>query len=224
MQGFSLVRRAKRLRRKIRKASFRYLGAHWLRRALRKDSAPRIVIGASQRHDSGWIPTEKDYLNLLNPTDWERFFRRSPIAALLAEHVWEHLTPEEARTAAKTCFTCLRPGGYLRIAVPDGLHPDPAYIRLVKVQGQTPDEHGDFYLNDHKVLYTYRTAQALFEEAGFRVELLEYFDEAGTFHEREWSTQQGTIWRSKRFDRRNQAGVLAYTSIVLDAVKPLTAV
>lgn len=218
LQAIPLVVHGKRWRRKIRKAYYRHFGARMLRRALRADSAPRLVIGASGRYDEGWIPTEKDYLNLLRPEDWARFFPPESVAALLAEHVWEHLTAEEARIAAETCFTYLRPGGYLRIAVPDGLHPDPAYIATVEVQTQ-PDALGLLYRNDHRVLYTYHTARALFEAAGFRVEMLEYFDEGGNFQEVEWSERQGTIWRSRRFDPRNRDGRLAYTSIILDAVK-----
>lgn len=219
LQTFPLVRQAKRIRRKIRKAYFRLLGPALLRSALRSYTQPRIVIGASQKHDPGWIPTEKDYLDLLRPEDWGRYFPVSSIEGLLAEHVWEHLSPEGALTAANTCFTYLRPGGCLRVAVPDGLHPDPDYIALVKVEGLTPNDRGDLYPNDHKVLYTYRTLRELFETAGYQVELLEYFDESGVFHSTDWSNERGTVRRSKRYDRRNQGGVLAYTSIILDAVK-----
>jgi predicted SAM-dependent methyltransferase len=219
LQSIPLVRQVKARHRKLRKAYYRHFGADQLRRALSTNPSPRLVIGASAQYDPGWIPTEKDFLNLLHPRDWDQFFPPNSVAALLAEHVWEHLTPDEARTAADTCFTYLRPGGYLRIAIPDGLHPDPVYIGLVGVKGQVPDQHGVLAPNDHKVLYTYRTAQALFEGAGFKVELLEYFDEDGTFHEREWREQDGTIRRSRRLDRRNQGGGLVYTSIILDAVK-----
>lgn len=73
--------------------------------------------------------------------------------------------------------------------------------------------------DDHKALYTYTTFAEVFESAGFEVRLHEYFDEAGSFHYQEWDPQAGTIWRSMRFDQRNQADALTYTSIVLDAVK-----
>ena len=84
---------------------------------------------------------------------------------------------------------------------------------------------------NHKALYTYRTLEELFEAAGFRVTVYEYFDEAGQFHSEEWNRDLGTIWRSKRFDPRNKNGNLAsvypgtlgdylsYSSIILDAVK-----
>jgi predicted SAM-dependent methyltransferase len=99
------------------------------------------------------------------------------------------------------------------VAVPDGLHPNPNLIEAVRVDGSGSAAQ------EHKVLYTYRTLKEVFEAVGFKVELYEYFDEQGRFHYREWDPQEGTIRRSKRFDRRNKDGVLRYTSIVLDAKK-----
>jgi hypothetical protein len=52
-----------------------------------------------------------------------------------AEHVWEHLMPEQGATAARICHRFLRPGGYVRVAVPDGLHPDPKYVEWVRPGG-----------------------------------------------------------------------------------------
>ena len=173
----------------------------------------RIVLGASGQYDTGWIPSEIDHLNLLRPGDWSRFFGPNSIDALLAEHVWEHLTPAEGLSAAKLCFEYLRPGGYLRVAVPDGLHPSPDYIEHVRVGGAGAGA------DDHKVLYTYRTLAELFEQAGFRVRLYEYFDETGQFHREDWRPEDGKIFRSARFDARNQDGALNYTSIILDAIK-----
>jgi len=172
----------------------------------------RIVIGASGVFDGGWIPSDIQDLNLLRPEDWNRLFSRNSIDALLAEHVWDALTTEEGLQAARHCFQYLKSGGYLRVAVPDGYHPDPEYIEWVKVGG---GGSGD----DHKVLYDYETLSRLFEGAGFKVELLEYFDENGKFHYREWDASAGKIHRSKRFDERNKNGTLSYTSIILDAYK-----
>ena len=58
-----------------------------------------------------------------------------------------------------------------------------------------------------------------FEKEGFKVNLLEYFDQEGKFHFLEWDPAEGNIIRSKRFDERNQDGNLRYTSIILDAYK-----
>lgn len=211
-----IVRRLKWAIRRARKAYYQSFGAYLLRRRLAQSSSTRLTLGASNRYDVGWIPTEKEYLDLLRPDEWQRFLAPSSVDAMLAEHVWEHLTADEALTAARTCFTYLRPGGYLRIAVPDGLHPDPGYQAESKVGGQCPGGGP----NDHKVLYTYRTAGELFELAGFQVELYECFDEHGRFHYQPWDESAGKIRRSKRFDHRNRSGRLGYTSIILDAVKP----
>jgi predicted SAM-dependent methyltransferase len=222
---------------KTRSAYYRYFGEQRLRKVLDGSARKRIVLGAWDRYDPGWIPTQRDFLNLLEPKHWERFFQPGSVEAMLAEHVWEHLTEEQGLAAARTCFKYLNPGGYLRVAVPDGLHPDPAYIAWVRV-GANPDEGAGGVSviahapeNDHKALYTYRTLSGLFERAGFRVVLYEYFDEAGTFHCEHWDRNRGTIWRSKRFDPRNKNGTLLsvypgttddylnYSSIILDAFK-----
>jgi predicted SAM-dependent methyltransferase len=196
-----------------------YYGLHRLRRWSRCPplGSRRIVIGAAGAFDHPWTPTNVDYLDVLKAADWQRWFAPGSIDALLAEHVWEHLTPEDGRLAARHCFTYLRPGGYLRAAVPDGYHPDPAYIDSVKINGTGPSA------NDHKVLYTYNTFSQVFTDAGFTVELLEYWDEEGRLHETSWSPADGRIRRSRRYDRKDRNGGVAYSSIILDARRPANA-
>lgn len=126
----------------------------------------------------------------------------------------EHLDARDAVLATQNCFKYLAPGGYIRVAVPDGFHPDENYINYVKPGGWGAGSE------DHHVLYTYHTLKAVFASTGFDVTLLEYFDERGTFHYQEWSPADGMIMRSKRFDERNRTRELSYTSIILDAKKP----
>jgi predicted SAM-dependent methyltransferase len=180
---------------------------------LAKQRPCQIIIGANRKFYPEWIPTEMGFFNMLNPGDWTRYFLENSIDAILAEHVWEHLTLEQGMAAARNCFKYLAPGGYLRVAVPDGFHPDPNYIEWVKPGGVGLQAY------DHKVLYNYKTFSEVFELAGFKVELLEYFDEAGEFHYKEWNPEQGMITRSWRFDNRNKGGGLAMTSIIIDARK-----
>jgi predicted SAM-dependent methyltransferase len=52
------------------------------------------------------------------------------------------------------------------------------------------------------------------------VQLLEYFDGTGAFHQEPWETDEGMIHRSRQFDERNADGEPRYTSIILDARKP----
>jgi predicted SAM-dependent methyltransferase len=192
------------------RSGFRYWRFRYL---LRRSGALRLVIGASGSFDPGWIPTDIDFLDLLEPGDWTTFFHPNSIDAILAEHVWEHLMPEQALIAARQCYRFLKPGGYMRVAVPDGLHPDLDYIASVCVGGTGPGA------KDHKVLYTHQTFADLFAEVGFEPELLEYYDENGVFHYRDWSPEHGKIRRSCRYDSRNTGGEMRYTSIIIDAHK-----
>jgi len=191
----------------------RLTGGYRLRRKLARTSAPLIVVGTSGIFEPGWIPTDIEYLNMLREDDWRRFFPEASICAILAEHVWEHLTPEQGLLAAQNCHRFLQPGGYLRVAVPDGGNPDPDYIEQVKVNGSGSGA------DDHKVLYTAATLGQMLQRAGFAVKLLEHFDAEGVFQYRDWSPGDGMIHRSRRFDERNQDGRLVYTSLIIDAVK-----
>lgn len=157
----------------------------------------KIIIGARETKQSGWVATDIDALSLLEPKDWERYFGLGTINAIMAEHVWEHLTEEQGIKAAQICYQYLQVGGYLRLAVPDGLHPRQDYLDWVRPLGNGPDAA------DHKVLYNFRLLEEVLTAAGFKVELLEYFDEMGNFHYQEWSPEQGLIKRSQRFDPRN---------------------
>ena len=58
------------------------------------------------------------------------------------------------------------------------------------------------------------------ETAGFEVRLLEYFDENGVFHLQEWDGENGVIFRSKKYDPRNQGDEIVFASLIVDAIKP----
>lgn len=234
LKQLPVIRHVKQAWWKTRRSYYRHFGHYWLAKKVAATPRKRIVIGAWSRFDPGWIPTQREFLNLTEPRDFERCFEPNSVEAMLAEHVWEHITPAEGLAAARTCFKYLKPGGYLRVAVPDGFLPDPTYVELVAPgpppQGAGPDGNSV----NHKALYTHETLRQLFEAAGFQVRLYEYFDETGQFYCQEWDRAAGTIWRSKRFDPRNKAGKLAsvypgsmddylsYSSIILDAVKTET--
>lgn len=150
--------------------------------------------------------------------DWEKIFSINSLEAILAEHVWEHLTYEEGVEAAKICFDFLKPGGYLRCAVPDGFFSDEDYQKAVQIGGPGPKDHP---AASHKTVHNYKTITSMFGEAGFHVSLLEYCDENGQFHFHDWDENQGYIYRSKRFDHRNQNGKLCFVSLIVDAQKPI---
>lgn len=92
---------------------------------LYKQTEPlQVILGAGTQAYDGWISTNKEELDLLCPQDWQLSFDARLTDAFLCEHVWEHLTEAEGREAAKLCYKYLKPGGYLRCAVPDANFPN----------------------------------------------------------------------------------------------------
>ncbi|MDB5032371.1 MAG: hypothetical protein JWP71_3092 [Mucilaginibacter sp.] len=174
----------------------------------------KLTIGSSKiklAHE--WILSEYDALDASKASDWHRLFGDNRLTNILAEHVWEHIPDEETRLSNQNCYDYLQKGGRLRIAVPDGNNPDKEYIEWVRVGGTGVGA------DDHKILYTYDVMKSRLEKAGFKVELLEYWDENGEFHYTDWTTEGGMIHRSRRYDPRNKDGKLGYTSLIVDGVK-----
>lgn len=173
----------------------------------------KVVVGSSDIFEAGWIPSEWHFLNLLKEEEWLTYFKEDSISNILAEHVWEHLTPEDGIIAIRTCYRFLKKGGRLRIAVPDAFHPDPTYIDYVKPGGTGAGA------DDHKILYSYKIMTDILEQVGYKVQLLEYFNESGAFHHNAWDAKEGYIHRSIKNDKRNADGKPNYTSLIVDAVK-----
>jgi predicted SAM-dependent methyltransferase len=210
MRAGSLARGARKARDVLRRFGMRLV----LRIKARRRPL-KIVLGSSGVPVSGWLLTDMNQLNIVLDKDWGRYFQPSSVDAILAEHVWEHLTSEQAMEAARNCYAFLRPGGRLRLAVPDGLHPDPEYIDAVKPMGSAKGS------DTHKILYTCNSLEQLLESAGFTTNVLECFDDEGNFVSADWDPRDGMVRRSARFDSRNHDGQLRYTSVIIDAFKPV---
>ena len=177
----------------------------------------KVILGAGEQRWDGWMPTQQEELDVTKPESFASYFGDTQADAFLCEHVWEHLHPHEATAGAKLVFDYLKPGGFLRVAVPDGNHPDPAYLALVAVHGPGPAA-------DHQVLYTLDKFSSVFKQAGFTVRPLEWWDEQREFHRTAWDADVAPVYRSSKLDHRNTAwregrGPLGFTSLILDAVK-----
>lgn len=184
----------------------------------RKSDEIKLVIGAGEYNNNpGWIHTQEEELNVLDESAWQNRFDVHSINAILAEHVWEHLTYEEGVAAVKLCRTYLKPLGYIRCAVPDGYFSDESYQQMVQVGGPGPKDHP---AASHQIVHTYQSIIRLFETAGYEVKLLEYCDENGEFHQEDWDGDDGVIFRSKKYDPRNQGDELVFPSLIIDAIKP----
>lgn len=203
-----------RIRSKLRELEALVRWPSALRRA-RTAIEVKIVLGAADTRLSGWISTSGWTLDVTRAEQFERLLGGRMADAFLAEHVWEHLDAHATTVATANCFKFLKPSGHFRLAVPDGLHPDPGYIERVRPGGTGAGA------DDHKFLYDYRQLSAVLRKAGFDVKLLEWWDEQGQFHCEEWDSADGHVERSRRFDKRNQGGTLNYTSLIVDAIKPV---
>jgi predicted SAM-dependent methyltransferase len=169
---------------------------------------PKHIVSAppgNYNKGDDWIHTQEDELSLVVEENWSNRFLFESIVAKLAELVWEHLTFEEGIDAAKLCGRYLKPGGYIRCAVPDGYFPNEEYQDIVKIGGPGSKDHP---AASYKIVYNFETITLMFRSAGFEVSLLEYCDEEGNFHYNPWNEKEGFIYRSMRFDHRNQNGEL----------------
>ena len=172
----------------------------------------QIIIGAHNTDYKNWLPTNIESLNLLEIDSFKDLFGNKKASRFLAEHVFEHISYDDALIALKNCYQYLEKGGAVRIAVPDGFHPNPEYINMVKPGGFGEGAH------DHKLLYDYQKLSTVFKEAGFTPRLLEYYDENGQLHYNEWDSKDGHVIRSKRYDKRFNEP-LGYSSLIIDGIK-----
>ena len=189
----------------------RKYGIERLRRQIMSSAPLKVVIGGGQTSYEGWIFTDRDILDISKPQDWNALFEHNSIDLLLAEHVLEHLSETDGRTALAECYRYLKPGAVIRIAVPDGNRRDPAYVAEA-----SPPKDG------HQMLYDIDSLTRLLEGTGFTVAPLEYFDQNEQFHAEPWDESEGLVMRSVRLDRQEdfRRGNLHYTSLIVDSHNP----
>lgn len=188
------------------------------KQAARNDDNLRIIVGAAETFQKNWYSTNQQWLDITQPSDWHKLFKgRSPLTHVVAEHVFEHLTPEGAAVALQQCYQHLKPGGRVRIAVPDGFHPDPTYLKHVGIKGIGPDAA------DHKQLYSVTSLSQQLQAAGFQAQHVEGYDASGTLVQNLVDDDNGFIKRSRQnrdeVDRLGWDFVDASTSLIVDGIK-----
>lgn len=165
--------------------------------------AVRLIIGAKETAQPGWISTDlrsaQAPLDMRDAAAWARYFQPETIQNILCEHALEHLWPEEAEAACRNFYRYLKRGGRVRIAVPDANNPDPhyqehsrpggAYQWLARLVHYSPDEPM------HKTHWDFQSLCALLSRVGFQPVLLEWFDAAGRFHRNAWNREAGDVRR-----------------------------
>ena len=195
---------------RIRKLRWTLIGKRQIRQAIVRAAARgevKVVLGASITSFEGWISTDLPHFNILRAADWKRAFGKVRADNLLAEHVFEHLTEEQVRTGIRFCHHYLKPGGRLRIAVPDANHPNPAYLKMVLPPA-----------DDHRSSWTIERISGLLNGCGFRVEPLEFYSAGHELTALPIAPSQGPVSRS--IQRKDLAPLIeGYSSLIVDAVK-----
>lgn len=197
----------------LRRAMKTFIGRRAIKAKLFKSDTIKVIFGAGGTSYPGWISTDYPALDVTDKESWAKIFKFGQIDALLSEHVLEHLDDDQVVSAIENIYKYLKQGGYVRIAIPDGYNPSMEYIEAIKPGGSGLGS------DDHKQLFNCQLISALLEKNGFKVKLLEWFDEDGNFNFIDWSAHDGMVTRSSRYDERNLKNPLSYTSLILDAYR-----
>lgn len=97
---------------------------HAARQALQRFEPPyRLHIGCGTVHVPGWVNVDRDPASDVIDVSWD-LRRPLPIADgsvefIYHEHFMEHLTVQEGLGLSRECLRLLKPGGILRIGMPD---------------------------------------------------------------------------------------------------------
>lgn len=189
-----------------------------LKRALQKYKTIKIIVGAAETYQKSWFSTNEQWLDITKRKHWEKIFNgEARLTHLVAEHVFEHLTPEEAAQSLALIQEHIVEGGRVRIAVPDGYNPDPVYLEHVGINGIGDDAA------DHKQLLNKDTLTTLLTDAGFTNQLIEGFDKSGRLTIKPHQTDDGFIMRSRANKNSAISQKWAFpdadTSLIIDGIK-----
>ncbi|HUY74116.1 MAG TPA: methyltransferase domain-containing protein [Candidatus Dormibacteraeota bacterium] len=144
----------------------------------RSTADPGLHLGCGPVHLDGWINVDlygkaaDVALDLRHPTPFED----SSMAAVFHEHLLEHLALPDGTRLLRECYRLLRPGGVIRVAVPDfGAYAE-SYAGNGEFLGRARPGRPTklmalsevVYAHGHRSLWDAETLCALLSEIGFR--------------------------------------------------------
>jgi len=169
----------------------------------------KLIIGANGIIYEGWRHTEKEELDITDTDQCMKWMMANGQPShILLEHVIEHIRPCLLSVSIKNLLMLVQRTGRVRIAVPDALHPDPAFLAYWWPPNLT-----------HEAAYDYKSLPEAFLTEGFSVKLIEWWDERREFNRQHWDSFDGHVQRSIRYDHRNVDGKPNFTSLIFDCFK-----
>jgi predicted SAM-dependent methyltransferase len=189
-----------------------------IRRPVSRDEKIKIIVGAAETYQPGWYSTNQQWLDITKHSDWDKVFQgKRLISHVVAEHVFEHLTYEECGEALANISAHMVDHARIRIAVPDGYHPDPTYQANVGIAGTGADAA------DHKQLLNVDVLNNLLRESGFEPKMVEGYDRTHRLVSRPYSSDDGFIRRSRANPSSSSAPGWSFidsnTSLIVDGIK-----
>jgi predicted SAM-dependent methyltransferase len=146
----------------------RVRASRWLRKGV-----TRVHLGSGYEYKPGWLNV--DLVGGRADVVWDLCrplpFRSGTVDAIFHEHVLEHLSAREGFELLQECHRVLKPGGVLRIGVPDAAR----YVRWY-TDGSCPRDNRptpllalveQFYGFGHRMMYDAETLEAFVGAAGF---------------------------------------------------------
>ena len=140
----------------------------------------RLHLGAGWRRLHGWLQvdsTKYDHIDIVGPVDDLRNFEDESVSEIYASHVLEYFDDKNALATLSEWRRVLRPGGELRLAVPDFRSLVQIYIQtgslssiLGPLFGRMKSDAGLIF---HRTVFDRSKLEALLLEAGYS-EVYEY--------------------------------------------------
>ncbi len=212
---------ARRTLRQAQKSAVYFFRRQGIRIPVARSALLKIIVGAAMTRQAGWYSTNEQWLDITNAQHWKNVFcGKALLTHVLTEHVFEHLTEDETRRALGLLWQHMLPGGRIRIAVPDGYHPDSTYLKHVGIAGIGADAE------DHKQLLNSDSLCRFLEDAGFVSEMREGYRGDGELVQKPINPSSGLVIRSRSnaetmADRKGWDFVDANTSLVVDGIRPV---
>jgi predicted SAM-dependent methyltransferase len=155
--------------------AIRPLARRQIARAMRNTEPLRLHLGCGLLRKDAWVNV--DLLGAKADVFWDLTsglpFPDQSAEAVFHEHIYEHLSLRAGYELAKECHRVLRPGGVLRIGVPDAGACLDSYAGLTStdwaLSRPTPmlAVQALFYEHGHLAMYDGETLKLLCEAAGF---------------------------------------------------------